>query len=197
MNDADFSFHFVDQSRSGSKTTTLIGDDTTTGSIQSLSGAAAALAVVRTAGGTIYVKGSSPALQSALGLSSVTALTVAGKWLSLEASDQPYQSVAAALDPQKEIDSFTPAQPFTESNPRRFHDRMVVGISGPVSGGTGATHTVTLYVPTEAPYTPVGATLTFGGGSSAGVEAVAFSHWGEQIHPSTPHPSVSFSSVSS
>jgi hypothetical protein len=193
-----FSFHFIDESRVGSMTTTLTGDDTAAGADQTLSGSAAALTVERQTDGHVFVKGAPSALQSALGLSAVTAGTEAGKWISLSSGDRPYGQVTAALDPQQELNTFVPTSPFTVEKPRRFHGRTVVGVTGKArsSAGAGSAHMVTLFVPTRAPFTPVGATLTFGNGSGAGVEAVVFDRWGQRIDPPTPSGVVAYSSLS-
>jgi hypothetical protein len=195
---ADSSFHFVDESRVGSKTTTLTGDDTATGATQSLTGDVAALTVERRADGSVFVEGAAEALQNALGLSQATATAQAGKWIELQSGDAPYSAVTAALAPKNELNTFVPLAPLTLGAPRSFHGRTVIGVSGtaPASAANGKGHVVTLYVRTEAPYTPVGATLTFGSGSSAGVEAVVFDRWGQRVDPPAPTGAVLFSSLS-
>jgi len=193
-----FSFHFVDESRVGSKTTTLVGDDTAAGADQTLSGSAPALEAERRSDGNVYVRGATAALESALGLAPATALANAGRWIALQSGDAPYGAVTAALAPKQELNTFVPEAPYTIEAPRQFHGRTVVGVSGRAraSAANGAAHIVTLYVPTESPYTPVGATLTFGSGSGTGVEAVVFNKWGQRIDPPAPTGAVAFSSLS-
>src|SRR5580704_792138 len=65
----DFSFHFVDVSSVGSRTTTLTGDDTAAGATQTLTGDVPSLTVDRRTDGSVFVRGQAEALQSALGLS--------------------------------------------------------------------------------------------------------------------------------
>jgi hypothetical protein len=192
-----FSFHFVDVSSVGSTTTTLTGEDTAAGATQTLTGDVPSLTVDRRSDGSVFVQGQPDALQSALGLSQSIASTQAGKWIELQSSDPPYSAVTAALDPKNELDTFIPVAPFTLQSPRQFHGRTVVGVSGipRASAANGKGHVVTLYVPTEPPYTPVGATLTFGTGSSAGVEVVIFNRWGQRIDPPVPTGAVAFSSL--
>jgi hypothetical protein len=192
-----FSFHFIDVSRVGLKTTTLTGTDTAAGSEQTLSGSVPALTVERRSDGTVFVRGAAEALQSALGLSQTTATSNAGKWIELQSGDTPYSAVTAALGPKQELDAFVPVAPYVLDAPQHYHGRTVVGVSGKAraSAGNGTGHVVTLYVPTEPPYTPVGATLTFGTGSGAGVEAVIFNSWGQRIDPPVPTAAVSFSSL--
>jgi hypothetical protein len=193
-----FSFHFVDVSRVGAKTTTLTGTDTAAGSDQTLSGSTPSLEVEQRADGSVFVRGAATALQAALGLTSSTATSNAGKWISLQPGDTPYQTVTAALGPKQELDEFVPIAPFTLDAPRVYRGRTVVGVSGSArasAAGGAKGNVVTLYVPTEPPYTPVGATLTFGSGSSAGVEAVVFDRWGQRIDPPVPSGAVAFSSL--
>lgn len=105
--------------------------------------------------------------------------------------------MTAALDPKSELDAYVPLAPYVLDAPRQFHGRTVVGVTGKAraSAGNGTGHVVTLYVPTEPPYTPVGATLTFGSGAGAGVEAVIFNNWGQRIDPTVPTGAVAFSSL--
>jgi hypothetical protein len=192
-----FSFHFIDQSTVGTRSSTLSGDDTAAGSDQTLSGSVSALTVERRSDGRVYVEGAAPALESSLGLSAATATANAGKWISLQPGDTPYQAVTAALAPKAELDAFIPLAPYTLVAPRQFHGRTVVGVSGrpPASAANGTGHLVTIFVPTHAPYTPVGATLTFGTGSGAGIEAVVFNRWGQRTDPAVPAGVVAYSSL--
>jgi len=194
---AGFSFHFIDQSRVGSKTTTLTGDDTAAGSDQVLSGSSSALEVLGRADGSLFVRGAAGALHDALGFSPATAGANAGKWIALRPGDSPYSAVKAALNPQTELNIFVPVSPYSLQAPRQFHGRTVVGVSGPAraSAANGTGHVATIYVPTEPPYAPVGATLTYGSGSSQGVEVVVFDHWGQRINPPVPNGPVAYSSL--
>ena len=89
-----------------------------------------------------------------------------------------------------------PTAPYTLEAPKAFHGRTVVGVAGRAwaSAVNGTGLLATIYVPTEPPYTPVGATLTFGTGAAAGVEAVVFNHWGQRTNPPLPATVVAFSS---
>lgn len=197
MTAANQSFHFVDETKQGSSTVTLIGDDTSGGAHQTVEGSISALEVLRTASGGLYVRGASVALERALGLSTTVAAANAGKWISLQPDDAPYTTVAVALDPQKEIESYIPTAPLQLEKPRDFRGRVVIGVTGaaPSSAASGTGKTVTLYVPTKAPYTPLGATLSYGSGSTSGIEAVVFGDWGETINPSAPSGAVPYSSL--
>jgi hypothetical protein len=190
-------FRFVDQSRVGHATTTVIGSDSDLTSEQTLSGAGAALQVERVTDGTIYLRGAAGALVSALGLSQAVATAYAGRWIFLSPSDGPYGPVNGTLNPLPEIDSFFPDPPYELESPRVFHGATVVGVIGhaPASAANGTGHALTLFVPTTAPHTPVGATLTFGTGASSGTEAVVFDHWGEAVQVTAPPAAVAYSTL--
>ncbi|HVC70606.1 MAG TPA: hypothetical protein VNC61_10185 [Acidimicrobiales bacterium] len=162
-----------------------------------LSGSGSALEVERRSDRSVYFRGAAGALESALGLSPTIASANTGNWVALQPSDVPYSSVVAALDPQMELNTLVPSAPYTLEDPRTFHGRTVVGVAGKAQAsavnGTGLV--ATLYVPTEPPYTPVGGTLSFGSGTTAGVEAVVFSRWGRPQNPPAPATSVTFSSL--
>lgn len=197
INHAGTSFHFVDQTKAGDKTVTLVGDDTTFGSDQVLSGDAPALEVRRGSSPLIYVRGAATALVDALGLSQAVASSHAGQWIVLNPSDGPYQKVATALGPQSEIGNFVPQNPLHLEASRPIAGHQVVDVVGaaPSAADAGAGATTTMIVPTEAPYTPLGAVLRFHHGSSSGTEAVLFGRWGEHVTEVVPTPVVQYGSL--
>ena len=81
------------------------------------------------------------AIRYALCVRNHVATANAGKWISLQPGDTPYQAVTAALAPKAELDAFIPLAPYTLVAPRQFHGRTVVGVSGrppaSVANGTG------------------------------------------------------------
>jgi hypothetical protein len=191
------SFHFADETRVGSHVTTLSGYDTNDGADQILGGAAPSLEVLRTAAGGIFVRGAATALQASLNLSAAVAAAHTNSWISLVPGDAPYVTVANTLDPGQELNSFIPAAPLHLEGPRKLHGRTVLAVVGTAAAtaANGAGHVATLYVPTKAPYTPVGATLTFGSGSEHGTEVVVFKEWGKRVDPATPTAAVAYSTL--
>jgi hypothetical protein len=198
MDDAHHSFHFADETEVDDETTTVTGNDSGVGAEETLSGAAPNLQVVRTANGTIYVRGAAAALESALGLSSATAASHVSAWIRLSPSDKPYTKVDDALAWPSEIDYYLPQSSLHLVSSKPIGGHNVIGVTGKAPAaddGNGAT--ATLFVPTSAPFTPAGASLNFGKGSSAGTEVVLFGEWGTQVRPSAPSGAVSLSSVQS
>jgi hypothetical protein len=191
------SFSFVDESTVGSQTTKLTGDDSHAGADQTVSGSVATLEVVRTTRGNIYLRGAANVLHATLGIPPSTAAANSDHWIVLTPGDTPYSAVASTLEPQKELDSFYPRSPFQLDGPSQFHGRAVLGVKGiaaTTAGNTGR-HTAIIYVPITPPFSPVGATLTFGSGSGRGLEAVVFGRWGKVVHPPTPNGAVAYSSL--
>ncbi len=199
MDDAHHSFHFADETRVDDETTTVTGNDSGVGANETLSGAAPNLQVVRTADGTIYIRGAAAALQSALGLSSATATSHVGTWISLAPSDSPYTKVDDALAWQNEVDYYLPQSSLHLVTSKPIGGHHVIGVTGkaPAADDDGHGATATLFVPTSAPFTPVGASLNFGSASSAGTEVVLFGQWGTQARPSAPSGAVPLSSIQS
>ncbi len=196
---AHSSFHFIDESRLQSQDTILSGYDTAQGAAQRLTSGAEELSVERTATGVLYVRGTAGALEKALGLPVAVAESETKTWIAVQAADAPYAVVAGALVAKQELGYFRPQSPLHLRGPVSFHGRSVLALSGRAvrAAGGGAGDTATLYVPTKAPYTPVGATLTFGSGSNQGSEAIVFNQWGTSTSPTVPAGAVAFSSVKS
>ena len=113
------SFHFVDQSRVGSKTTTLAGDDTAAGSYQVLSGSGAALEVVQQSGQEPVRAGCGGGdRRGALGLSPVG--DGQRRQVDLPPAGQTPLQVRwrERSIPQKELNIFVPMAPYTIQAPR-------------------------------------------------------------------------------
>ena len=90
-----------------------------------------------------------------------------------------------------------PSPPCTWWRRRLLHGRRVVGVSGmaPSTAANGTGKTRDLVVPTNPPYTPVGASLTYGSGSTRGLEVAVFGHWGEKILPTAPTGAIPYSTL--
>jgi hypothetical protein len=193
------SFHFVDESRVGSQIIYLRGYDTGSGAEQLVSGAAPELEVERTAAGRLFVRGEAAALEDSLNLSKATAALYTNRWISLQRTDSPYASVASALEPRQEINSYLPVANLTLHGPLQFHGHSVLAVRGAAGAAVakGTAHTATIYVAAQSPHTAVGATLTFGSGAGQGMEAAVFTEWGKQDSPAAPTASVAYSTVNS
>jgi hypothetical protein len=66
-------------------------------------------------------------------------------------------------------------------------------VSGSASSAAGAQAIATLYVSTTSPYVPVGGSLVGTGSQKSESEVVAFTAWGESVHPQAPASSTPYS----
>jgi hypothetical protein len=141
-----------------------------------------------------YLRATADFLKSALNLSSSTATTYGGKWISFQAGQTGYSSVVSSLSPTQAISVFVPQEPNLHvggATSVAGHGAVaVVGSPGP--GGqaaAGTTATTTLFVSTTAPYLPLSATtLTANNGSKKPFEQVAsvFGKWNQKLNPIVP-----------
>ena len=188
------SFHFIDQTGTGKHAQVLVGDSSATAGEQEVKGPNGDLEV-RRVGSTIYVNASELVLTSALKLDAANSAAYAGKWLSLDKSDAPYETVAKALDPSSEISPYTPVSNLTIGKVSTLRGRSVLAVSGTASSSAGAQATATLYVSTTAPYVPVGGSLVGTGSTTSNTEVVAFTAWGEKVQPEVPAGSTPYSTL--
>lgn len=188
------SFHFIDQTGTGSQAQRLVGDSAANAGEQALKGPNGVLEV-RLVDSIIYVNASEAVLESALTLSAAVAAPNAGKWISLKSTDAPYQTVARTLEPTAELTPYTPVGSLKIGNVTTLRGRTVLAVSGSASSQAGAQATATLYVSTTAPYVPVGGSLIGTGSQKSESEVVAFTAWGEKVRPQVPTGAIPFSSL--
>jgi hypothetical protein len=188
------SFHFVDQTGTGSQGQTLVGDTSFSAGQQQVRGPNGVLEV-RLVGKTIFVNASELVLQDALKMSSGLATKFAGKWLSLQPTDAPYQTVAEALLPASEIGPYTPASDLKLGSVTTLRHQNVLPVSGTAPSSSGASATATLYISTTAPYVPVGGSLVATGSDKSESEEVAFTAFGESVKPVAPTGAISYAAI--
>jgi len=188
------SFHFIDETGSGSKAQVLSGDISDSTSQEEAKGPNGLLEV-RLVDGTIYVNATASTLVYSLKLSSSTAAAHAGDWISLERTDAPYQTVAKTLEPTAELGAYIPVGGLKIGSPTTLRGKDVLPVSGTAPASVGANLIATLYVSTSAPFVPVGGTLSGTGSHKNEGEVVAFTAWGEQVHPIVPTDAVAYSSL--
>lgn len=188
--------HFLDQTTQSGKTNQhLIGDVSTTNGQEELSNPDGVL-YVRHVGGTIFVKGDALVLENALDLSSAVASKNAGKWISLERTNAPYETVAEALLPTAELDPYIPSGHLKVGNPQNLHGHEVVPVSGSAPAAAGAAADATIYVSVSSPHVPVGGSLVGTGSHKDESEVAVFDSWGETVRVSAPSGAIAYSSIS-
>ncbi len=188
------SFHFLDETGTGTNAEDLSGDIGAVDAQEELKGPNGLLEV-RLVDGTIYVNATASTLTYSLKLSTSMASAHAGQWIRLERTDAPYQTVAKTLGPAAELDDYVPVANLKVGSVSTLDGRNVLAISGTAPPPVSAHVTATLYVSTNAPFVPVGGTLSGTGAQKNEGEAVAFSAWGEAVHPSVPPGAVAYSSL--
>ncbi|MGO9344412.1 MAG: hypothetical protein ACLP6E_18145 [Acidimicrobiales bacterium] len=190
------SFHFIDETGSGSSAQVLSGDISDVTAQEETKGPDGLLEV-RLVDGTIYVNATASTLVYSLKLSSSIAAAHAGDWISLERTDAPYQTVAKALGPTAELGAYIPVGDLKIGSATTLRGQDVLPVSGTAPAFVGANLIATLYVSTTAPFVPVGGTLSGTGAHKNEAEVVAFTAWGERIHAIVPPDAVAYSSLGS
>ena len=126
------SFHFVDQTGTGSDAQILTGDVSGTDTEEQVKGPNGTLEV-RLEGSTIYVQASTLVLENALKLPASVASSEAGKWISLLTTDVPYQTAAKALEPTAEVAPYIPAGDLKIGSVTTLRGENVLAVSGTAS----------------------------------------------------------------
>jgi hypothetical protein len=165
-----------------------------------LSGSGAQPLEVELVKGSVYVTGSSAALQSALQISASQAAAASGKWIVVQSGDSPFQSLTQQLTVSGEVDSFAPLRSSAQIGKRtKVHGVEVYPIFGRPSLALpkGSSASVALFVPVKAPYRPVGATLVIASSSTKTKlhEVAAFTNWNKPVNLTAPTNTVAFSTL--
>ena len=188
------SFHFVDETGTGSDVQVLTGDISGTNGEEQVKGPNGDLNV-RLEASTIYVQASAAVLESALKLPASVASAEAGKWISLSPTDAPYQTAAKALEPTAELAPYIPAGDLKLGSVTTLRGKNVLPVSGTAGTAAQGQAVATVYVSTTAPFVPVGASLAGTGAQKNETEVVAFTAWGEAVHPVVPTGAIAYSTL--
>jgi hypothetical protein len=183
------SVRFVDKATAGTVTQTLSGSLSAPTAGEYLSGAEPL--EVELVNGVIYVSGSRPALESALQLSQKQANAAAGKWVVVHPGDSPFQSITPQLTVSGEVANFLPSRQTVKLGKRtKVHGIAVYPLYGRPAATLprGSSGSVALFVPVNAPYRPVGATLVIASSSTKTRlhEEVAFTGWNKSVNITPP-----------
>lgn len=182
---------FADKTTAGKITELLVGQLSAPTAGESLSGSGAQPLEVQLIKGVVYVTGSSAALESALQLTASQAAAAAGKWVVVQQSDSPFQSMTQQLTVSGEIDTFAPLRASAQLGKRtKLNGIEVYPVYGRPSASLpkGSSGSVALFVPVKAPYRPVGATLVIGSSSTKTRlhEVAAFTKWNRPVNLTAP-----------
>jgi hypothetical protein len=188
---------FVESIQTGKQTSTLSGELSATAAYETLSDDGTQLQVELT-DNVIYLRGTAPSMASALGLTSQVAQQNAGRWVSVQSSDQPYAGILETLSLPDLLSAFTPAS--SHSTTYKFVTLKGVrrlAFSGTPSLGTspGVGANVTLFVPVSGSHNPIGGTSVFVQGQVRTSEAIVFTKWGSAVSVAAPTGARAYSAL--
>ncbi len=155
-----------------------------------------AKATVIVLGSAAYIQGDANAVTNYFGLSSVDPQQVAGKWLSLDASDPNYSAVTASVTLNSDFSNLV-VGPFTRGQVTTVAGQQAIPLFGhsPVQAGSPSVPT-TLYVTATGKVLPIGYQASYQGTT----ETVNWSAWGRTVSlavPPNPIPESSITTQSS
>lgn len=189
-------FHYVSTSTTAGVTQTTVGDAAPDRGQQTITIGDHTFSVV-VVSTTAYFKGDAATMQAELGLDQVVAQAHAGQWISLTASDSPYQSVYAAVTTKSALDdtvTIAGKSVLSDVTIGRTTVTPVRGLLTPVDQ-TPVTGTARLDVRSGRPHLPV---RFSGSGSANGQQTtlnVTFGQWGERVGVTAPDGAVAYSSL--
>ncbi len=152
-----------------------------------------AKATVIVLGSAAYIQGDASAVTNYFGLSSVDPQQVAGKWLSLVATDPNYSAVTAAVTLKSDFSNVI-VGPFTKGPITTVAGRQAVPLFGhsPMQDGSPSVPT-TLYVTATGKVLPIENHTSYQGTT----ETVDWSAWGRAVSLAAPPNPIPESSITS
>jgi hypothetical protein len=144
--------------------------------------------------GVAYLDGDAPFLQNSLGLSTATASSYVGQWISFQPANPEFQQVAADLTMGTLLVEVLPDGPVKLTPVTTIDGQSVVGLVSSLSLG-GAHVSETTYVSTAAPNLIVQSVEHASKSGVAVTTKATFSRWGERVAVIAPTGSVPFSSI--
>lgn len=185
------SFHYTSYSKSAGQTFTIVGDAGDGTGIQHLvlGGHRFTLVLVN---GTVYFKGDAIVLENQLGLPASTAAANAGKWISVQSGDAPYQNLEPGISAHSAIAQvvLTPRNVSTmRGADGTTFSRITGGLPSQNGQGTG-TASLDVSGGSQLPRTYESTS-----GHSQGTSRISFSKWGEPVSESAPSGAIPYASL--
>ena len=190
------SVHFVDVTKIGSKSESLIGDIGPSSAQEVLSVSGSEVLSVVLVSNTIYIKTSSASvLQSALSLSATTAAASVNKWISISSTDKAYSSIAQSLTVNAALSIYYPKSSAASILPSKTVAGVTVTpVTGSSTPSTKTTEQTTVYL-NQKTSLPVTASLVAKSGSTTETKQAVFTKWGNPITITAPADSVTYASL--
>ena len=190
------SVHFVDVTKIGSKSESLVGDIGPSSAQEVLSVSGSEVLSVVLVSNTLYIKTSSASvLQSALTLSATTAAASVNKWISISSSDKAYSSIAQSLTVNAALSIYYPKSSAASILPSKTVAGVTVTpVTGSSTPSTKTTEQTTVYL-NQKTSLPVTASLVAKSGSTTETKQAVFTKWGDPITVTAPADSVTYASL--
>ena len=188
-------FHYRARWQTGGLTQTIVGDARLSSGTQSVSvdGARFNAELVDQ---VVYVRGDAAALRNQLGLPPTTASSDAGKWISLQQSDGPYQSIEEGLTTETALSQVL-IVPRAVTASRGTKGALSVRITGPIPPGTPnqvVTGSARLDVSARTKL-PSSYLARGSNGGQPWSASITFTRWGEDVPVTTPPAALPFGSL--
>jgi hypothetical protein len=184
---ASAGFHY-DAVSTGSDAQTIVGDAGQANGRQAItfdSGYGAEQFTLLLLGSTVYFQGNAPAVEDQLGVTTATAASVAGKWVSVKSGDGPYSVLQPGITTQSQAGEMplTAESSAKVTGPGGAAATKITGVvpaSANVPAGTG-----TLLIASSSDL-PITYTSTVSAGGTTLTFSTTFSNWGTAPSVSAP-----------
>jgi len=193
------SFHYVENSGSGSSGVNIVGDVGTSTGEQRLTihqGTQKGHVNILLAGGTAYFQGDVFGLEGFTGLSAKLSAGIAGKWISVPHTNKGFSDLAGSLAVKTAAAALVQLSgTLTRGKTSTELGKPVVAVKASQSTSSGKLK-LTMYVATTGPALPILVEgTTQASGSAARSISARFSDWGEALHLTAPSAAVPIASV--
>jgi len=182
------SLHFSSTTKAGKSSIIFTDDSASGGGRQDITisdGGKMTVMVVHSIG---YVNGNATALSGFLGIPDMTAVQLAGHWISFTSGDPAYKLVVNGVTTSSVLSEINPVGTLTKTGPMTVDGQSVVAISGPApaSDGMPAGSKVTVYVAATGRPLPISCLE----GSGRNQTRITLSRWGEHVSLAAPRQAI-------
>jgi hypothetical protein len=190
------SVHFKLLGKESGKTETIEGDASATDGREVITAGSLTIQA-EVVGQSAYVEGNAGGLEDQMGLSAASAATYAGKWISIDASDAPYESITKAVNLEGTLGDLKPTGHLTLTGVTTQASQSVIGVRGglPPGAAKGTTGSAVLYISTSKPTVPIVFNVQQKTSGTTETDVGTFSNWGKPLNLVAPTTSVPFSSL--
>jgi hypothetical protein len=188
-------FHYRAQWETGGLAQTIVGDARLSSGAQSVSVGGARFSA-ELVDQVVYFRGDAAALRDQLGLPTVTALSDSGKWISLQQSDGPYQSIEQGMTTETALSQvlIVPSAVSSSHPTRGARSVRITGQIPPGSRNQVVTGTARLNVSARTKL-PSSYLARGSNGGQPWSASITYTRWGEDVPVTAPPVAISFGSL--